>query len=443
MQDCKFEDMKKDWQFQADHFGPFLPYLLDVNVTDVCWNGKALWIDDVTIGRYEVEDVSDITPQFIEQFTSRVANYAGVNFNEYETLLETQIDLYRISIVHEAAAHTGTSIAIRRTTDTCRLTKKYCLETGFCSEEVWNLFPKIIKSGFSCIAGGLPGVGKTEFLKMLSRYIPRFERAIVIEDSPEFHYRAINPNSDCSEWKITSQFTYEMALKASLRQRPEWNILAEARGRETQYLMENFSSGLKVLTSTHLDDEINLIPRLENMIGDSIASQRIKNEVYLRGLVVFVIKRKIDENGRGISRRLEQICFYSRENEVPTRTLIVDQGEIICRELPPNVMRKFVQAGYDDPFAILPDEEPEEELVLENEAGLPEDTPNQDGESEAGELVGELANKTNCAAPDDGSDAEETEAEECEDEEWFLGEAYMDSNNEPDDENGVVAEVND
>lgn len=342
--------MKKKWQFPAEHFGPFLEFLVNENVTDIIWDGCSLWIDDVTIGRYQIEDVSDFTPNFIERFSAHVANHAGVNFNDYDPLLETQIDLYRISIVHEAAAHTGTSIAIRRTSDKCRLTKEHCISSGFCDEEIWELFPKIIKSGFSCIAGGLPGVGKTEFLKMLSQYIPHHERAIVIEDSPEFHYRKINPKSDCTEWKISAQFSYETALKASLRQRPEWNILAEARGRETQYLMENFSSGLKVLTSTHLDDEINLIPRLENMIGDSIAAQRIKNEVYLRGLVVFVIKRNIDETGKGISRQLWQICFYSRENEIPTRTLVVDEGKIVCRDLPPNVLKKFTQAGFKNPL---------------------------------------------------------------------------------------------
>ena len=342
--------MKKKYQFPAEHFGPFLEYLVDDNVTDVTWNGEALWIDDVTIGRYRVDDVSEVTPEFIEQFAQRVSNYAGVNFNEYDTLLETRIDFYRISIVHEAAAHTGTSIAIRRTTDVCRLTEQTCIKTQYCSKEIWDFLPKIIKSGFSCIAGGLPGVGKTEFLKLLSSYIPAHERAIVIEDSPEFHYRQINPESDCTEWKISDRFSYETALKASLRQRPEWNILAEARGPETQYLMENFSSGLKVLTSTHLDDEINLIPRLENMIGDSLAAQRIKNEVYLKGLVVFVIKRKIDEEGKGISRRIEQICFYSREDGVPTRTLVVDGGKIVCRELPPNVLKKFTEAGFDNPL---------------------------------------------------------------------------------------------
>lgn len=342
--------MRKKWQFSAEHFGPFLEFLLNENITDIIWDGCSLWIDDVTVGRYMVEDVSEFTPHFIEQFSAHVANYAGVNFNDWDPLVETQIDLYRISIVHEASAHTGTSIAIRRTSDKCRLSKEHCIKTKFCNEEIWDFLPKIIKSGFSCIAGGLPGVGKTEFLKMLSQYIPPYERAIVIEDSPEFHYRSINPGKDCTEWKINNRFTYEIALKASLRQRPEWNILAEARGRETQYLMENFSSGLKVLTSTHLDEEINLIPRLENMIGDSLAAQKIKNEVYLRGLVVFVIKRDIDNNGKGISRRLWQICFYSRENDVPTRTLVVDEGKIICRELPPNVLKKFIQAGFKDPL---------------------------------------------------------------------------------------------
>ena len=344
--------MKKEWQFSVEHFGPFLDYLADENITDICWNGRSLWIDDVTIGRYEVEDVSAFTPQFIEQFATRVSNYAGVNFNAYETLLETMIDLYRISIVHEGAAHTGTSVAIRRTTNSCRLSKEFCVESGFCSEEVFDLFPQIISSGISCIAGGLPGVGKTEFLKLLSTYIPRYERAIIIEDSPEFHYSQINPGKDCTEWKISKEFPYEKALKASLRQRPDWNILAEARGRETQYLMENFSSGLKVLTSTHLDDEINLIPRLENMIGDPIAAKKIKNEIYLRGLAVFVINRNIDENGQGITRWLDQICFYSREDGVNTRTLIVDNGQIVCRELPPNILRKFVRAGFGNPLEI-------------------------------------------------------------------------------------------
>lgn len=340
-----------EWKFIPEHYGPLLPFISDDNITDITWNGRALWIDDLTCGRY-ISEVT-LTPNFVEEFCARIANYSKQPFNAYSPLLEAQVDMLRISVVHESASHTGTTIAIRRTSSTCRLDKKTCIETGFCDEEVWNLLPKIILSGFSCMSGGLPGVGKTELLKLLSRYIPASERAIIMEDSPEFHYSMINPESDCTEWQINPKyFSYETALKASLRQRPEWNILAEARGRETQYLMENFSSGIKVLTSTHLNDEADLIPRLENMIGDPIASTRIKNEVYLRGLVVFILRRKISDEG--IKRYLAQVCFYSNEDDGNRRTLIVDSGKVVNRKLPPKVLKKFREAGFEDPFDGVP-----------------------------------------------------------------------------------------
>ena len=339
-------------KFPEEHFGPFLPYLQNDDVTDICWNGQDLWVDDIYKGRYKLkgEEVSPNMKLFVDQFSSRVANLAGVAFNQYDTLLETQIGLFRISIVHSYAAHTGTSVAIRRTSDKCRLEEEWCLENGYTTKEIWDFLPKIVKSGFSVIAGGLPGTGKTELLKLLSQSIPPYERAIVIEDSPEFHYRSINPESDCTEWKISETFTYEMALKASLRQRPDWNILAEARGREALYLMENFSSGLKVLTSTHLDEYYNLVSRMENMIAEPMLADRIKNEMYLRGICVAVLKRTIQEDGSGIKRHLDQLAFLSRENGEPTTTLIVDEGRIVNRELPPNILKKFKRAGFDDPL---------------------------------------------------------------------------------------------
>ena len=340
-----------NYKFADAHFGVLLPFVQDENITDTTWNGKALWVDDINLGRYKVDVV--LTEAFVNEFSRHVANYTKQLFNPSSPLLEGQVGLLRISIVHSSNAHTGTTIAIRKTSTECRLNKESCLRDGFCSEEVWNFLPKIIRSGISCISGGRPGVGKTEFLKMLSTYIPPAERAIVMEDSPEFHYSLINPESDCTEWRIDNVFTHEIALKASLRQRPDWNILAEARGRETQYLMENFSSGIKVLTSTHLDDEKDLITRLENMIGDPIASTRIKNEIHLRGLALFVIRRRITDEG--IRRYIAQGCFYTQDEEGrPIRTPFIKDGQLIQKELPASLMRKFEAAGFKDPFDNVP-----------------------------------------------------------------------------------------
>ena len=333
------------------HFGPLLPFVQNENITDTVWNGRRLWVDDIKLGRYSVDVKLD--KAFVDEFAQRVANATEQAFNRNTPLLEAQVGLLRISIIHDDTAHTGTSICIRKTTDKCRLIKEECLANGFCDEEVWNLLPKIIRSGFSCIAGGVPGVGKTELLKLLSTYIPPHERAIVMEDSPEFHYSSINPESDCTELHITKVFPYELALKASLRQRPDWNILAEARGREAQYLMENFSSGIKVLTSTHLEDEKHLISRLENMIGDPMSAARIKNEIYCRGLVLFCIRRNVTP--LGIQRCIAQAAFYSQdENGDPVRTLFIENGKIVSKELPAPIMKKFRQAGFADPFDNSP-----------------------------------------------------------------------------------------
>lgn len=336
--------------FEQENFGAFLPYLEDEHITDITWNGKALWIDNIDTGRHVTDVVLD--EKFVDSFSLRVAMYAGRAFNAYNPVLETQIGLFRVSIVNDAFAHTGTSIAIRRTSDKCRLVKEECIEKGFCDEATWNFLPKIVRSGISCIAGGQPGVGKTEVLKLLSTYIPPEQRAIIMEDSPEFHYSSINPESDCTEWIIDDLFPYEIALKTSLRQRPEWNILAEVRGRETQFLMENFSSGINVLTSAHLDNEDDLIPRLENMVGDPALRDRVRNEIYMRGLAVFVIDRKITNNG--IFRKLAQLCFYSNEPGVgPTKTMVVENGVLTPCELPVNIKKKFLRGGYADPFANL------------------------------------------------------------------------------------------
>lgn len=336
----------KHWDFTPKNFGKLLPFVMDENITDITWDGRALWIDDILGGRYKSDVILD--KDFIDSFCQRIADYSNQPFNGYEPLLEAQIEMLRISIVHEDTAHTGTSIAIRRTSEVCRLNKESCIADGFCDEETWNLIPKMAQAKFSCISGGLPGVGKTELLKLYSTFISPSERAIVMEDSPEFHYSILNPNSDCTEWMINKNFSYEAALKASLRQRPDWNILAEARGRETRYLMENFSSGINVLTSVHLSDEADLIPRLRNMIGDPNLADRVENEIYMRGLVVFVIHRYINEDG--IKRRLAQVCFYSNEDTGHTRTLIVKDGKLINKNLPPKILEKFIRAGFNNPF---------------------------------------------------------------------------------------------
>ena len=42
------------WNMKDENFGPLLKYIKNENVTDLNFNGKDLWIEDLYLGRYSV-----------------------------------------------------------------------------------------------------------------------------------------------------------------------------------------------------------------------------------------------------------------------------------------------------------------------------------------------------------------------------------------------------
>ena len=53
------------------------------------------------------------------------------------------------------------------------------------------------------------------------------------------------------EIKVSDNFGYADALKASKRQLPTWVLLAEARGEDVKYHLENISAGVHCITTIH------------------------------------------------------------------------------------------------------------------------------------------------------------------------------------------------
>ena len=78
-------------QLRDEIFGEMLPYIRDDDVTDVNWNGSALWINSLTRGRYMDESVK-LDDHFVEQFSNRIANLVNQNFNMSSPLLEAETD---------------------------------------------------------------------------------------------------------------------------------------------------------------------------------------------------------------------------------------------------------------------------------------------------------------------------------------------------------------
>ncbi len=324
-------------------FGQLLKFILDDDITDINWS-QGLWVNDLNKGRYKI-DGFQLEDSFIQQFYTRISNLMNVQFNINNPLLEAETDSLRISILHDSVTNTGISISIRKTPAVRRIDRDSILKSDYCSEDIDVFMENAIKSHCTVIVGGLPGVGKTEYIKYLTNYIPAYERVYTIEDNLELRYSAINPGKDCVEIKISNNFGYADALKASKRQLPTWVLLAEARGEEVKYLLENISAGVHCLTTIHLDDASKIPDRLRNM-GQAINENDVYSFIDLGVQLQSVVKE-----GESIRRKISQVICLSRNEEKNEKIMIYEDGKILTRELPDDVMRKFEMAGIKNPFS--------------------------------------------------------------------------------------------
>ena len=336
------------WTFQKENFGELLPYIQDKNITDINYNGSDVWVEHLEKGILKTD--IKLSQGFVEQFAVRIANMVSQQFNDVNNILEAETDTLRISIIHPSVTNTGYSISIRKTPAVMRMTEQAMIESGYCTSEILHLLKNCIRAKMNMVFCGTPGAGKTELLKFLTRYIPIEEKVMTIEDNLEIHYKDINPGANCVELKVNEDlFTYTAAIKAALRQNPQWVLLSEARSVEVKYLMECFSTGLHGLTTLHTDDTRKIPDRIQNMMQDSYAASRMENDIYSFLNVGILLCKKATGNGK-VFRFVDQICLFDRIGEENRKYLIVENGKVVSREISENIRKKFQWAGIRSPF---------------------------------------------------------------------------------------------
>lgn len=346
------DNFEKKYLLSRKDYGVLYPYIEDEDVTDVNWNGLQLWIDHLKKGRYMAMEV--LSDEFVERFSTLLASIVSIPFNKMNPVFEAETEELRVSIVHTSVAHTGITISLRKIPAVRRMEAGEMMQSGYCEEAVGTFIKNCVLAHCNIAICGMPGAGKTELLKFLTKYIPARERVITIEDTLEIHYRKINPEKDCVEMKVAERFSYTDAIKACLRQLPKWIILSEARSKEVRYMLESLSTGTYGITTLHTDDVRNIPDRIQNMAGGGIDSERIINDTYSFLNIGILVKSNAGSDGK-INRWIEQIGVFERtsidlihsENRV---NMIVEDGKLVETGLPSHLRKKFEEAGIEAVF---------------------------------------------------------------------------------------------
>lgn len=336
----KVEGRNQTMQINQDEatFGILYPYVIDENVTDIRWNGRCLWIEDLKKGRYKTEDVLD--ENFLKVFTSKIAAMANVNFNMSESSLQAATSELRIHAVHPSRTGDNTYIiAIRKTPAVARITDENIEKQKYADKLTKTLLSSLVRSHCSCVVIGDTGAGKTELLKYMASFLPENEACLTIEDTLELRLTEIYPEKDISAIKIDEDYPPEQAIRDALRLLVKYMWIAESRGREIARIVEGVSTGCTAAVTIHADNVWEVPDRVVQMGGKEEDGASFEDDVYRYFDAGIKVSKEITE--QGVHRRIDQIAFYERIKQENRTIVFMKNGTYTGEAIPDSILEKF------------------------------------------------------------------------------------------------------
>jgi archaeal flagellar protein FlaI len=209
------------------------------------------------------------TAEELDSFVTKLAQRAGKYISIAEPILDaTMQDGSRIQMTlgQEVTAH-GSTFTIRKFKDE-PITPTDLIE--------WHTFSPLaiayiwlcVEAGKSAIFAGGTASGKTTALNAISLFIPPMAKIVSLEDTREV--KLPHPNwipsvtRDSFDTAGRGEINMYELLRAAMRQRPEYIIVGEVRGKECQTLFQAMSTGHVTYSTTHADSVASVVHRIEN-----------------------------------------------------------------------------------------------------------------------------------------------------------------------------------
>lgn len=197
---------------------------------------------------------------------------------------------------------------------------------GTASPEMMAYFWMSVENGESAMIIGGTGNGKTSTLNAISLFIPPSAKIVTMEDTREINLPHENwipgtTRSGVGEKDIAGKAAGEIDMfdlvRAALRQRPNYIVVGEVRGKEAYTMFQAMATGHTTYSTMHADSVKLMINRLEN---PPINIPRILLTA-LRTVIVQQQVRVRKEHARRIKNVVELIGFEPGTNEIITNVV--------------------------------------------------------------------------------------------------------------------------
>ncbi len=296
----------------------------DPNIEDISCDGVGIYIyvyyRDPRIGSVKTNIKFD-TQDELDSFIVKLAQKCNKTVSIAEPLLDgTLPDGSRVqATLGSDIARRGSNFTIRKFTKN-PLTPTHMLKFNTLNSLQLAYLWLAVEHGKSILISGGTATGKTTLLNVLSLFIRPNLKVVSIEDTSEIqlpleHWIPHVARSPLSIKGKTGEVTLFDLLKASLRQRPDYIIVGEVRGKEAFVLFQQMATGHPSLATIHAATVPQLIDRLITP-PISLPPRLLENI----DIIIFLSRTRI--RGEVVRRASKILEVVGIENEKPiTRTI--------------------------------------------------------------------------------------------------------------------------
>lgn len=286
------------------------PILRDPNIEDISCDGPGI---PIYIFHRHFENLQTNVifkkPEELDSFCIKLAQRCQRHVSIAEPLLDGSLpdgSRVQLSLGREVTMH-GSTFTIRKFRED-PLTPPDMISFGTFSGSMLALMWFFLEKGVSVLIAGGTASGKTTTLNCLTLFIKPEVKIVSIEDTAEInvpHQNWIPAVTRAGFGPITStgkrmgEVDMFDLLKASLRQRPDYIIVGEVRGREAYTLFQAIATGHAAMGTIHADSPQGVVHRLES---EPINCPRI----LIKNLDIIMLQARVRLRGK-ITRRITDI----------------------------------------------------------------------------------------------------------------------------------------
>jgi flagellar protein FlaI len=207
----------------------------------------------------------------LDSFVMRLSQLCGKSVSVASPLLSGSLpDGSRVqAMLATDIARRGSNFTIRKFTEE-PLTPIHLLNYGTIDVKTLAYLWMILDFGKSILISGGTATGKTTLLNVLSLFIRPEKKIVSIEDTPELklpHPHWVPAVARTAITIVENRRIGEIdlfdLLKESLRQRPDYIIVGEVRGKEAYVLFQEMATGHPSLATIHAENMQKLLDRLK------------------------------------------------------------------------------------------------------------------------------------------------------------------------------------